>query len=120
MAKKSSKEIIKNEKDIQLIEAVRTHPCLYDMSSGEYRNNKRKSDIWEGIGATCGFESNKLILLFIKIFCILYYFRWSCGSNSVEKYAGSIQAEKTSNRKFRRGRMELFIRTGAQFFAPAY
>lgn len=76
MAKKSSKaKEIKNEKDILLIEAVRTHPNLYDMSSSEYRNNKRKSEIWEGIGATLGFDSNNnnIFLLYIRNNIFYYY-----------------------------------------------
>lgn len=37
----------------RLIEAVRDHPCLYDMSCLEYRYTNRKENAWEAVRVTC-------------------------------------------------------------------
>lgn len=59
-----TKEVIKSEKDIGLIESVRVHPLLYNLGDKDYRNNNKKVTIWEGIAQENGFDSKSLLLLF--------------------------------------------------------
>jgi len=52
---------IKAERDINLIELVRAQPMLYDKNADGYKNNKKKTDVWEAIANDAGFSSIVII-----------------------------------------------------------
>lgn len=47
----------------ELIELVRANKELYDKSDEQYKNVKRKADIWRDIALTLNYESGKKKLI---------------------------------------------------------
>ncbi len=58
MAKKKNKDATEPPKTslnkVLLIDTVRMHPCLYDLSHAEYHRNDIKQQVWTNIGASFG------------------------------------------------------------------
>ena len=50
--------------EIQLIELVRDHPCLYDIKSQFYRDNSMRQEAWEEIARQINSTGMCLIIMY--------------------------------------------------------
>jgi hypothetical protein len=46
------------DKVLKLIEAIEQKPILWDKSHADYSDKSKRSDVWDDVASSCGYDSN--------------------------------------------------------------